>query len=233
MKLRANSRTVQVDDFLSAGSTYKKNHNSIRENSPATNRLLCEGCAKCCMHINHEIDPPRNDEDCDYIIWFLLHENISVWVDDEHVWYIEFKTPCKGLQNELCSIYDRRPQVCREYSQENCLNTELDDDIVFNTPEEFLEYVRKNNLHQYYGFYRGQKKATRLRQAAILLGWVVGILFIALGMGYALFLLGVMTPLAIALLMGVVGISFFVLLSRATFRQKKQAKTPKEKSTTQ
>ena len=200
MRLRVTTRSAQAEDCLLPDRPATRTEPNPNENSPEINKKLCEGCAKCCVHVNHEIDPPRNDEDCDYIIWFLLHENITVWVDDEHVWYIEFKTPCKALQDELCSIYERRPQVCREYSQVNCLNTNLDDDITFHSPEEFLTYVRKNKIHDYQGFYRDHRHLDRWKRVYALVR-LAGVSFLVAGIWYSSFLLGVTTPLAITLLL--------------------------------
>ncbi|CAK0746202.1 conserved hypothetical protein [Gammaproteobacteria bacterium] len=134
----------------------KKDSKNVIED-PEVNKALCNGCFKCCMHINHQIDPPETDEDCDYIIWFLLHEQVSVWVDDNNDWFIEYRTPCKALKNGLCGIYERRPQVCREYTQDSCLNSNLEDDVVFNTPEVFLKYLKKETNYAYHGFYQVQK----------------------------------------------------------------------------
>ena len=145
------------------------------------NKQLCHGCVKCCMHLNHEIDPPESNEDCDYIIWFLLHENISIWVDDENVWYIEFKTPCKELKNDLCGIYDRRPQVCREYLQDKCLNSNLDEDISFNTPEEFLAYLNKNKIYDYSGYYQNKQKLFPWTRRMMILSWLGGMVIILFG----------------------------------------------------
>lgn len=152
----------------------------IVENSPERNKILCNGCAKCCLHVNHEIDSPENDEDCDYIIWFLLHENISIWVDDENVWYIEFKTSCKALKHELCDIYEKRPRVCREYSQDKCLNANLDDDISFGSPEEFLDYMKRVRKYSYHGFYTNNhlKSTFRIRSMVFLI-WLGAALFTA------------------------------------------------------
>ncbi len=201
MKLRSKSRSAPTEDPLPHPHTPREPKKTIRTHPPEVNKKLCEGCAKCCLHINHEIDPPHDDEDCDYIIWFLLHENLSVWVDDENVWYLEFKTPCKALHNELCSIYEKRPQVCREYEQETCLNTDLEDDIIFHTPEEFLAYVKKNNLCQYTGFYREHKKITLRERAKAFSGQLGRVLFLATCVCYGGILAGLTAHWVMVLLL--------------------------------
>ncbi|CAK0761902.1 conserved hypothetical protein [Gammaproteobacteria bacterium] len=171
MTSRTKREIIAIDRHSLINSSRKNFLESLPVVSPEKNKILCGGCAKCCLHINHEIDPPENDEDCDYIIWFLLHENVSVWVDDENVWYIEFKTPCKALKNNLCNIYEKRPQVCREYLQDKCLNSNLDDDLSFNNPEEFLDYMKKEKRYGYDGFYKNNKKK--------FIPWELGRLFFA------------------------------------------------------
>ena len=52
-------------------------------------------------------------------------------------------TPCKHLQpDNLCGIYDTRPQICRDYTTDNC---EYDDDWVYDhtwrRPEQVEEYA--------------------------------------------------------------------------------------------
>ena len=51
--------------------------------------------------------------------------------------------PCKHLRDDnLCGIYDTRPQICREYTTDAC---EYDDDWTyeryFETPEQIHEYA--------------------------------------------------------------------------------------------
>ncbi|CAK0768451.1 conserved hypothetical protein [Gammaproteobacteria bacterium] len=191
MKLTIRNRAIDSHLNPSTNSIQGDIEDKTIINDPETNKKLCNGCAKCCMHINHEIDPPENDEDCDYVIWFLLHQNISIWIDDENVWFIEFKTPCKALKKELCGIYDKRPQVCREYSQSTCLNTNLDDDIIFNTPEEFLDYMKKEKKYNYNGFYQDNIKSILWARGKALLIWIGAMLLIALCTWYGVLLMGI------------------------------------------
>ena len=52
-------------------------------------------------------------------------------------------TKCKHLGDDnLCQIYETRPQICRDYTTENC---EYEDDWTyekyFETPEQVEEYA--------------------------------------------------------------------------------------------
>ena len=53
------------------------------------------------------------------------------------------QTICKALdENNRCKIYEKRPQICREYTTEKC---EYEDLFVFEkyfeTPEQIEEYA--------------------------------------------------------------------------------------------
>ena len=104
---------------------------------------LCDYCpAKCCKYFALPIETPTSHKDFDYVRWYLVHENATVFVDEED-WYILVHTRCKHLQaDNRCGIYHTRPQICRDYSTENC---EYDDtwtyEQYFELPEQVTEYV--------------------------------------------------------------------------------------------
>jgi Fe-S-cluster containining protein len=104
---------------------------------------LCEYCtAKCCRYFALPIEEPTEQQDFDFIRWYLLHEHATVFVD-EGEWYLLVHTTCKHLQSDFrCGIYHTRPQICRDYSTTNC---EYDNDTVydryFETPEQMAEYM--------------------------------------------------------------------------------------------
>jgi len=80
---------------------------------------LCEHCwAKCCHYFALPIETPTESRDYDYMRWYLLHERATVFVD-EGDWYLMVHTVCKHLQpDKRCGIYDIRPQICRDYSDD-------------------------------------------------------------------------------------------------------------------
>lgn len=112
-------------------------------------KCLCDHCsAKCCKYFALPIDQPTELKDFDYIRWYLLHSQASVFVDDD-TWYLLVHTQCKHLQSDnRCGIYHTRPQICREYSTDNC---EYDDDTTyekyFETSEQVVEYVEATLGH--------------------------------------------------------------------------------------
>ena len=104
---------------------------------------LCDHCtAKCCHYFAMAIDTPTDRTDFDYLRWFLLHDRATLFTDDD-TWYLLVHTTCKHLQADYrCGIYETRPQICRDYTTDNC---EYDDDGVydryFETPEQIAEYA--------------------------------------------------------------------------------------------
>ena len=117
--------------------------------------MTCERCiAVCCKYIAVPLDEPEEERDVDDMQWFLLHENIGIYVTEEGDWYIEFHTPCKKLEGNKCGIYTTRPEVCKEHPMENCeMNGEGEPwEHYFKTPEELLVYIEKH-------YKKKQKKA--------------------------------------------------------------------------
>ena len=105
--------------------------------------VLCKYCtAKCCQYFALQIDPPETRADFDFIRWYMIHGDVSVFVEDG-VWYLMVHNRCDHLQDDnMCGIYETRPQICRDYSTDNC---EYDDDAcydkLFETPEQMWEYA--------------------------------------------------------------------------------------------
>ncbi|MFP4353600.1 MAG: YkgJ family cysteine cluster protein [Phycisphaerae bacterium] len=106
----------------------------------------CAKCnAKCCRYFCFEIDAPEDVDEFEDVRWFLLHEGISVHVD-EGDWYISIMNPCRHIgQDNRCGIYEDRPLICRKYSQDNCDATggDYEYEEFFETAEQLEAYARK------------------------------------------------------------------------------------------
>ncbi len=104
---------------------------------------LCESCtAKCCRYFALPIETPTTRQDYDFIRWYLLHQGAAVFTDEED-WYLLVHSDCKHLGPEnMCGIYETRPQICRDYATKNC---EYEDtwtyERYFETPEQVEEYA--------------------------------------------------------------------------------------------
>ena len=105
--------------------------------------VLCDHCtAKCCKYFALPIETPVDLEDYEFIRWYLVHDRATVFTDDDQ-WYIMIHTTCRHLQTDnRCGIYDTRPQICRDYTTDNC---EYEDnwtyDLYFESPEQIRQYT--------------------------------------------------------------------------------------------
>ncbi|MCD6304294.1 MAG: YkgJ family cysteine cluster protein [Planctomycetes bacterium] len=107
---------------------------------------VCRQCGgKCCQYFCFQIDAPDSFEEFDDLRWFLLHEGITIHVD-EGDWYISIANRCKALgEHGRCEIYENRPLICRKYSTENCDFTGGDYgyEEFFQSPEDIEKYAMK------------------------------------------------------------------------------------------
>ncbi|MBU1862933.1 MAG: YkgJ family cysteine cluster protein [Candidatus Omnitrophica bacterium] len=106
----------------------------------------CRKCtAECCRYIAQQIDAPRSKEAFEHIRWFLAHKHVSVYIE-KRKWYLEFKTDCKYMgPDHTCTIYAKRPQICREHKISECEYHPgaFDHEVVFTTLESFDTYLKK------------------------------------------------------------------------------------------
>lgn len=106
----------------------------------------CENCdGKCCKYVAMEIDTPEDISDFEDIKWYVCHKNINVFVDEDHVWHVEFLTQCEHLgENNECLIYEKRPSICREHSHEECLfhNNDYKEIYSFSCIEDVEKYIK-------------------------------------------------------------------------------------------
>jgi Fe-S-cluster containining protein len=120
--------------------THKRKRRPHREQLKP-GEVLCSFCpAKCCCYLALAIDTPKTWESFDYVRWYLLHERAAVFTE-EGTWYLLVYNRCKHLRDDnLCDIYDTRPQICRDYTTKNC---EYEDDWVYDQYWETAEQVEE------------------------------------------------------------------------------------------
>ncbi len=81
----------------------------------------CEHCTgHCCKYLALPLEKPKTARDFDDMRWYLLHEGITIFVE-EGEWFIQVATKCQQLMpNNLCGVYETRPKICREYEAGEC-----------------------------------------------------------------------------------------------------------------
>ena len=126
--------------------------------------ILCEHCtAACCRYIAIPIDTPKNKRDYDDIRWYLMHEGITVFVEEDE-WYCQFQTTCRnlGLDNR-CTVYDTRPEICAEYKAQDC-------DYVGGTYGYEQLFTHPKAIEDYYFEKTGRKLGTSREQQRLRIG---------------------------------------------------------------
>ena len=83
----------------------------------------CNNCnAACCREIAIGIDTPKTKKDWEEIKWMVAHKDVNVFKDFENDWLIEFRADCNHLnENHKCTIYEKRPSVCSDHSNKECI----------------------------------------------------------------------------------------------------------------
>lgn len=119
----------------------------------------CFQCARCCTYVAIEIDTPTTMREYDYVVWYLYHEGVSVFVDLEGAWYVKFETRCRNLTNTgLCSVYEHRPAICKDFDWRECERNLQDEEPVdrwlFEDAESFLEWLAKRRPKTFQRFQR-------------------------------------------------------------------------------
>ena len=125
----------------------------------------CFECALCCRYIAVEIDAPTTNREYDYLVWYLLHPGVSVFVDWDGAWFVKFETRCRQLTPQgLCGIYEQRPAICRDFDWRDCERHQTDgppDKWLFESVDEFLLWFAKQRPKSYRRFQTWNRQRAR------------------------------------------------------------------------
>jgi Fe-S-cluster containining protein len=127
----------------------------------------CYQCGDCCHYVAVEIDDPTSFADLDNVHWYLAHRDISVYVDWEGDWFIEFKTSCESLTEQItCGIYEDRPQICSDFLWSECERTTQERawKYRFTTPEEFVAWHREKRPRSLERYLKSRQKMKQRRE---------------------------------------------------------------------
>ena len=119
--------------------------NIMADRTPEENLNLCKDCSICCQYITVIINPPSTKKELDRIIWYILHES-TVFIEEDGTWKVDLNRKCNALNDDgRCTVYEDRPNLCREYLQDDCEKYGGLDDIIhtFKTKKEFIDYINK------------------------------------------------------------------------------------------
>lgn len=125
----------------------------------------CHDCGQCCRYIATEIDSPTTFKDYENIHWYLAHRDISVYIDHESDWFIEFRAVCEHLTPQnTCGIYEERPYICEEFSWDECEVTTREDawKYKFDTFPEFMTWLEDKRPKAFAKY--SKKRSTMIRK---------------------------------------------------------------------
>lgn len=126
----------------------------------------CNRCtALCCNYVSTEIDPPTTARDFDQLRWYLMHPGVRVYCEDTSGgWFIQFMSRCRFLQaDNLCGIYETRPQICRDLQPTECeFALGPGDRHLFQNLEEFDRWLAERDRRR-----KTRRRAGRRRVAAV------------------------------------------------------------------
>ncbi len=114
-----------------------------------TSENKCGFCTNstCCTYLTQHLDTPRSMEDFDTLLWQVAHHNTQAYKDEDG-WFLLVNNRCGHLQDDgRCAIYETRPRICREHSNDGCefegpAGAE-DFDLYFPDYASLLRYCRK------------------------------------------------------------------------------------------
>ena len=111
---------------------------------PAPKPLVaCTECGKCCTYVSVGINEPSSLRNASDILWYLYHEQVSVYRDGDGEWSVVFETRCRHLRDDvLCAVYAHRPEICREFDNTTCEVNAAGGGRSFEDPADFLDWLR-------------------------------------------------------------------------------------------
>lgn len=119
----------------------------------------CEGCDHCCRYIAMSIPNPRTKRHFEEIRWYVLHEGVSVYIDWEGDWGIEFRTNCTWLKDGRCTHYALRPHLCSDYDPAEC-------ERYVTSPSEKILIRNEQDLDRYLARREERLRKRKARRAA-------------------------------------------------------------------
>lgn len=124
-------------------------------------KYSCAGCsAICCRNLAVEITMPRTRSEIDALKWQLHFDTVKVFIRSRR-WHQLVEGACRYLtKDNLCSIYERRPDVCREHNPPDCERHGKFYDVMISDPDELEAYFKRIKLR------RKRRAAQKARQAA-------------------------------------------------------------------
>jgi len=118
--------------------------------APKPPLVECTTCGKCCTYVSVGIDAPHSLTSATEMLWYLYHQNVTLYRDGDGEWSVVFETRCRHLQGSLlCAVYPERPIICRDFDNTTCDVNDPEGGLTFASPEEFLGWLKERRPRLY------------------------------------------------------------------------------------
>ncbi len=109
---------------------------------PRRTKAACDDCpALCCHNLAVIIEKPKDQDDIDFYKWHLQYDTVSLAIRSNR-WYLSIEGRCIYLDRDnFCTIYDRRPAICRKHNPPDCEKFGHWYDVMLHTPAELVNYL--------------------------------------------------------------------------------------------
>jgi hypothetical protein len=120
----------------------RKKHIAATRKTQGSNDACVDCPALCCHDLTTPIDRPRTREDIDDLRWYLHFTHVHVAIAGRE-WNIVQEGRCRYLDDDdLCTIYEHRPDKCREHGPPSCERFGPWYNYWIDTPEELEAYLK-------------------------------------------------------------------------------------------
>src|SRR3989338_9417853 len=99
----------------------------------------CDG--ECCKNIAIQIESPETREDFEDLNWYLYHEGLIIYIDDEDDWLVQIPIKCKFLKDGKCMIYYKKPPICKNSEVSRCEKNIKEAKIIFKNEGDIEHYI--------------------------------------------------------------------------------------------
>lgn len=108
----------------------------------------CGKCTNsiCCTYTTEALGAMRSKSDFQHLLWQVSHQGVETYRDEDG-WFLLFRGKCEHLLPQGgCGIYEDRPQICRDYSNDWCEYDEPAEEHFlhhFTNYQELVSYCKK------------------------------------------------------------------------------------------
>jgi Fe-S-cluster containining protein len=104
----------------------------------------CKACkARCCRDLTFSITSPKCRHDIETLKWYLHFDTVQIYIRNRR-WNMLIQGKCIYLSKKnLCTIYDKRPKICRAHRPDACEMIGQWYDALLSSPNDLEAYVKR------------------------------------------------------------------------------------------